>query len=211
MVRLLIASSNPGKLREIRALLDIPGLVAVDPTMIGIRSQVEETGDQYADNAHLKASISARASGIWTLADDSGLEVDVLGGAPGPRSARLGGPGTSDAVRRRLLLEKLRPHPQPWTARFRCVVALASPEGEVDLADGTCLGEIIATERGSAGFGYDPIFLIQGTDYTMAELSLEEKNRLSHRAKAIKTLLPTLKKRLGLAGRDWGQGSENGV
>ena len=198
MVRLLIATSNPGKLREIRALLDISGLVIVDPSMIDIRFQVEETGTQYADNAHLKASISARASGIWTLADDSGLEVDVLGGAPGLHSARLGGSGSSDSLRRRLLLEKLHPHPLPWTARFRCVVALASPEGGVDLAEGTCLGEIIATERGSEGFGYDPIFLVQGTDYTMAELSLEEKNRLSHRAKAIKNLLPTLKKRLGL-------------
>lgn len=198
MVRLLIATSNPGKLREIGDLLDISELIIVDPGMIGIRSQVEETGSQYADNARLKASISARTSGIWTLADDSGLEVDVLGGAPGLHSARLGGPGSSDALRRRLLLEKLHPHPQPWAARFRCVVALASPEGEVDLAEGTCLGEIIATERGSAGFGYDPIFLVQGTDHTMAELSLEEKNRLSHRAKAIKALLPTLKKRLGL-------------
>jgi XTP/dITP diphosphohydrolase len=204
MIRLLIATSNPGKLREIRALLDISGLVLIDPSMIGIRPQVEETGAQYADNAHLKASISARTSGIWTLADDSGLEVDVLGGAPGLQSARLGGPGSSDGLRRRLLLKKLHPHPQPWTARFRCVVALANPEGEVDLAEGTCLGEIIATERGSAGFGYDPIFLVQGTDYTMAELSLEEKNRLSHRAKAIKELLPTLKKRLGLEERDLG-------
>ena len=201
MVRLLIATSNPGKLREIRALLDISGLVIVDPSMIGIRSHVEETGAQYADNAQLKASISARASGIWTLADDSGLEVDVLGGAPGLHSARLGGSGSSDALRRRLLLEKLHPHPQPWTARFKCVVALASPEGGVDLAEGTCLGVIIATERGSAGFGYDPIFLVKGTDYTMAELSLEEKNRLSHRAKAVKDLLPTLKKRLGLEER----------
>jgi len=206
MIRLLIATSNPGKLREIRDLLDISGLVVVDPSMIGIRSQVKETGAQYADNAHLKASISARASGIWTLADDSGLEVAVLGGAPGLRSARLGGSGASDALRRRLLLEKLHPHPQPWTARFRCVVALSSPEGGVDLAEGTCLGEIIATERGSAGFGYDPIFLVQGTNYTMAELSLEEKNRLSHRAKAIKALLPTLKKRLGLEERDLGSG-----
>ena len=209
MARLLIATSNPGKLREICALLDLPGLDIVDPSMIGIRSQVEETGAHYADNAHLKASASARASGIWTLADDSGLEVEVLGGAPGLHSARLGGSGSSDALRRRLLLEKLHPHPQPWMARFRCVVALASPEGGVDLAEGTCLGEIITTERGSAGFGYDPIFLVQGTDYTMAELSLEEKNRLSHRAKAVKSLLPTLKKRLGLEEVDWGSGNRD--
>ena len=137
---------------------------------------------------------------MWALADDSGLEVDVLEGAPGPRSARLGAPHLSDADRRHLLLEMLHPHPRPWRARFRSVVALASPEGKIDLAEGTCSGEIIAEERGTGGFGYDPIFLVPGTDCTMAELSMVKKNQLSHRARAIEALMPILKIRLGFKG-----------
>lgn len=198
MAKLLIASGNPGKQRELRALLDIPGLVLLDPASLGIDLQVNEKGIDYTSNAELKASAYARASGLWALADDSGLEVDVLEGAPGPRSARLGAPDLSDADRRHLLLEMLQFHPRPWRARFHSAVALADPKGKIDLAEGICSGEIIAEERGSGGFGYDPIFLVDGTDRTMAELSMEEKNRLSHRARAIKALMPRLKVRLGL-------------
>jgi XTP/dITP diphosphohydrolase len=198
MAELLVASTNPGKRKEMRALLDITGLTLVDPTMMGIQHEVEETGVSYADNARLKASEFARISGMWTIADDSGLEVDALNGSPGPLSARLGDPTFSDAERRRMLLDMLHSFPQPWLARFRCVAALSSPAGEVDLAEGICLGEVIPFERGTGGFGYDPIFLVHGTDYTMAELSLEKKNKLSHRARAIKSLLPIIKQRMGL-------------
>jgi XTP/dITP diphosphohydrolase len=198
MAKLLIASGNPGKQRELRALLDIPGLVLLDPSSLGIDLQVNEKGTDYTSNAELKASAYARTSGMWALADDSGLEVDVLEGAPGPRSARLGAPDLSDADRRHLLLEMLQLHPRPWRARFRSAVALANPKGEIDVAEGICSGEIIAEERGTGGFGYDPIFLVDGTDRTMAELSMEEKNRVSHRARAIEALMPRLKVRLGL-------------
>ena len=198
MAILLIASGNPGKQRELRALLDLPGLVLLDPSSINLDLQVSEKGADYISNAELKASAYARASGLWALADDSGLEVDVLEGAPGPRSARLGASDLSDADRRHLLLKMLHDHPPPWRARFCSAVALADPKGETDLAEGICMGQIIAEERGSGGFGYDPIFLVDGTERTMAELSLEEKNRLSHRAKAIEALKPVLRIRLGL-------------
>ncbi len=198
MTQLMIASGNPGKQSELHALLDIPGLVLLYPTSLKFDLQLREKGEDYVSNAKFKASAYARASGLWALADDSGLEVDVLEGAPGPRSARLGALHLSDADRRHILLTMLHPHPRPWRARFRSVVALASPEGKIDLAEGTCLGEIIAEERGIGGFGYDPIFLVSGTDRTMAELSLREKNQLSHRARAIEALMPILKIRLGL-------------
>jgi XTP/dITP diphosphohydrolase len=198
MVDLMIASANPGKLNELRALLDIPGLTLHDPSNLDRGLEVKEEGEDYAANAKLKAATYARASGMWSLADDSGLEVDVLGGAPGSRSARLGEPGQSDADRRRTLLDLLQPHPRPWLASFRAVVALAGPDGEIDLAEGTCMGEIIAEERGEGGFGYDPIFLVQGSDHTMAQLSMERKNRISHRARAIEALMPVLRTRLGL-------------
>jgi len=173
------------------------------PEDVGHLPSVEETGRTYAENARLKALSLARASGYWALADDTGLEVDALDGAPGLHSARLvptaaGTARPSDADRRRRLLELLSPYPRPWTARFRCVVALASPRGEVDQAEGNCPGEIIPDERGSSGFGYDPLFQIQGSAKTMAELSLREKNRLSHRARAVTALLPVLCRRLDL-------------
>ena len=198
MKKLMIASGNPGKQHELRALLNVPGLVLLDPTSLKLDLQISEKGEDYTSNAKLKASAYATASGMWALADDSGLEVDALEGAPGPRSARLGAPHLSDADRRQVLLKMLHPHPRPWRARFRAVVALANPEGEIDLAEGSCSGEIIAEGRGTGGFGYDPIFLVLGTDRTMAELNMEQKNQLSHRARAIEALMPVLKRRLGL-------------
>jgi XTP/dITP diphosphohydrolase len=198
MKKLMIASGNPGKQHELRALLDIPGLVLLDPSSLNLDLQLRETGEDYSSNAELKASAYALASGMWALADDSGLEVDVLEGAPGPRSARLGDSHLSDADRRQVLLEMLHPHPRPWNARFCSVVALANPDGVIDLAEGTCAGEIISEQRGTGGFGYDPIFLVHGMDRTMAELSTAEKNQISHRARAIEALMPVLKRRLGL-------------
>jgi XTP/dITP diphosphohydrolase len=198
MTALLIASNNPGKQRELRSLLEGLKLTLVTPQELALQLHVEESGDTYAENARRKATLFAQASGLWTLADDSGLEVDVLDGAPGLHSARLIGAGGSDADRRTRLLSMLQPHPHPWTARFRCWMALSSPESELDFSEGFCEGEIIAEERGEGGFGYDPIFLVRNTSHTMAELSTEEKNRVSHRAHAVKAILPTLAFRLGL-------------
>jgi len=196
MSKLFIASTNRGKLKEIKALLrDFP-LTLVTPDMIGIDLEVEENGSSYSENAALKAVAYARASGLVTLADDSGLEVEALGGLPGLRSARFSTvPGATDADRRRYLLQQLQGHPQPWKAYFRCVVALSNPEGNVKFAQGECPGIIISDERGRNGFGYDPIFLLPELGLTMAELGMREKNRLSHRARAIiaaRPLLPLL-------------------
>ncbi len=155
---------------------------------------VDETGKDYAENAALKARAFAEAFGFWTLGDDTGLEVEALGGAPGLRSARLAG---GDEERRRSLLMMLNDHARPWKARFVSVVALASPTGELILRQGECLGEIIPEPRGEMGFGYDPIFQLEGIGKTMAELTMDEKNRLSHRAQAVQAILPVLRDRLG--------------
>jgi len=198
MKQLLLASRNPGKCREMRSLLQSLGVEIVDVIELGTKVRIDETGKTYAENASLKAGVFAEQLKIWTIGDDTGLEVDALEGAPGLRSARLVGPGGLDVDHRKTLLSLLEPYPRPWTARFRCVVALAGPEGGIDLAEGVCEGEIIPDERGDGGFGYDPIFLVKGMDRTMAEISPEEKNRVSHRARAVQALFPTLKMRLGV-------------
>jgi len=194
----LLATTNPGKLREMRSLMEHVVLRLADPAMLGLTLQVEESGEDYAENARLKAQAFATASGWFTLADDTGLEVDALEGAPGLHSARLLQPGASDAERRARLLELLAPCPRPWPARFRCAMALAGPDGRIDLASGECLGEIVPSPRGEAGFGYDPLFEVEHTGRTMAELALPEKNQISHRARALQALLPVLRLRLGL-------------
>jgi XTP/dITP diphosphohydrolase len=196
---LLLGTNNPGKQLELRSLLSRLPLDLREPSSLSSLPIVEEAAADYAANARLKALTLANASGLWTLADDSGLEVEALGGAPGARSARLAGPGRSNADRRRLLLQLLRTHPRPWKARFCCVLALASPQGEVDFAFGSCAGEIISRARGRGGFGYDPIFLVAGTRKTMAQLDLAQKNRISHRARAMAQLLPMLTHRMGLS------------
>jgi XTP/dITP diphosphohydrolase len=193
---LLLATRNPGKITELRALLEPLRAVLLQPDQLGLQLTPPEEGESYAENARQKAVAYARLSGLWALADDSGLEVDALGGAPGLHSARFAGEGRSDYDRRQRLLKHLHDHPQPWTARFRCVVALASPEGQLDFAEGACEGLVIVEERGTQGFGYDPIFLVAGTGKTMAELELVEKNQLSHRARAVHALLPKLQQRL---------------
>jgi len=193
MDQLLIATQNQGKFREIQALLADLEIELLTPADLGLDFDVKETGTTYAQNAALKARAYAKASGLWALADDSGLEVDALGGEPGLYSARYAPqPNATDADRRDYLLEKLGPHPRPWTARFRCVVALTHSGADPHFETGICPGEIIPEERGDHGFGYDPIFLVEGMDRTMAELSMEEKNHLSHRARAIKAIIPTL-------------------
>lgn len=183
--KLLIATRNPGKVREYRELLtDLP----IEVTYLdaeGITQEVEETGETFADNAILKATSYAVASGLWTWADDSGLEVDALDGAPGVYSSRYAGPGATDADRYRKLLDALAG--VPWskrTARFRCVVALATPSGQVQTADGQCEGLIAFGPAGNNGFGYDPVFFLPGRNMTMAQLSPEVKHQISHRGLA---------------------------
>lgn len=195
MPKLLIATENQGKLREFQELLAGLGYELVTPRQVGLTLNVVEDGDTYAENAGKKASAYAAASGLVALADDSGLEVDALDGAPGLYSARYHPrPGASDADRRAYMLENLGEKPRPWKAHFHATVAVATPGGELYFAEGNCYGEIIPEERGAGGFGYDPIFLVGGLGYTMAELSMDEKNRLSHRALAVQSAIPILKK-----------------
>jgi len=198
MLEILVATANRGKLHEIQSLLaDLP-LRLLIPADLGLSLEVAETGDTYAVNAALKATAFARLAGMLTLADDSGLEVDALGGLPGVRSARFSPlPGANDTDRRSYLLAQLGGKPRPWTAHFHCTVALVETDGEIAYFEGDCPGEIIPAERGSNGFGYDPIFLLPEMGRTMAELSTDEKNQLSHRARAIKAALPTLRRLAG--------------
>jgi len=192
--QLLIATNNRGKQREIRSLLVDLDVELVTPADLDLTLEVVEDGANYQENAAKKAIAFAQATGLLTLADDTGLEVKALGKAPGLYSARFAPqPNATDADRRAYLLEKLRPHPQPWQAQFVCVVAIAGLDGALHFTQGICLGEIISDERGSHGFGYDPIFLLPTVGVTMAELSMQEKNRLSHRALAVKAALPMLK------------------
>ena len=193
MFKLLIASQNQGKLEEIQALLNDLDIELILPQKIGLNLNIKEDGQTYAENALLKAKAFAESSGLTTLADDTGLEVDALSGQPGLYSARFAPqPSATDADRRGYLLQKLAPHPRPWNAFFRCVVALYRPDGILHFAEGICPGEIIPVERGQHGFGYDPIFQVQSMSRTMAELTLEEKNLLSHRARAILAIRPKL-------------------
>ena len=197
MDRLLIATNNPGKQKELRALLSDLGITLVTPKEAGLNLSVAEDGTSYRENAEKKAIAYASAGGLVALADDSGLEVEALGGAPGLRSARyVAASGATDADRRELLLQNLHGKPRPWRARFCAAVAISVPGGETSSTEGECRGEIIPVERGSAGFGYDPIFLVDGMDKTMAELPPANKNRLSHRARAVAKALPVLQQLL---------------
>ena len=184
-MQLLIATHNRGKLIEYQEMLaDLPfELVTLDD--VGIRDDIEENGATFAENARAKALEYARRSGLLTLADDSGLEVDALGGEPGVHSKRYAGENKNDPDRIAFLLDKLRGVPRDQrAARFRCALAIATPRGELYECAGTCEGLIEFTPRGTNGFGYDPVFLFPERGLTMAELSAEEKNRISHRARA---------------------------
>ncbi len=202
MTTLLVATHNKGKLREYKELLrDLPvRLVYLDE--VGIQEDVPETGSTFEENAVQKATAYARLSGLLTLADDSGLEVDALGGRPGVHSARYAGPNASDDDRIRKLLAELEGvPPERRTARFRCVIAVASPEGDVIIAQGTVEGVIADAPRGDHGFGYDPIFYLPDRGCTMAELPPEEKNRISHRARAAEAIKPRLREILTMDDR----------
>jgi len=203
MHKLLIATNNRGKLIEFQELLKDTNITLITPAQIGLDLDVVEDGHTYAENATKKAVAFAQASKLISLADDSGLEVDALDGAPGLYSARYGSPDggkLSDSERRKYLISKLQDKPRPWTAHFHATIAIVVPashvtlsetkgllsrEEKIHLFEGICPGEIIPEERGTGGFGYDPIFLLTELGKTMAELSLDEKNRLSHRARAV--------------------------
>ncbi len=192
-MRLLLATRNSGKLRELRALLaDLP-LECLSLADVGIATDIPETGASLIENAILKARGYADLSGLTTLADDSGLEVDALGGEPGVHSSRWAGPGATDADRIRKLLERLRGvPPQGRRARFRAVAAIATPDGRLYTTEGTLEGFIADRPKGSGGFGYDPVFLVPDLGKTVAELDPETKNRISHRARAIQAARPIL-------------------
>lgn len=196
MMKILIGSNNKHKFQEIREIL--PEYNLLTPADLGLNLEIDETGSTFEENATLKAVAYCKASGLITLADDSGLEVDCLNSAPGIHSHRyLPKPGATDAERRYFLLQNLQGKPQPWTARFYCAAAIATPQNDhVLMAHGICEGLIINEERGSGGFGYDPIFFVPERGKTLSEMTESEKNEISHRGNAMKiarTLLETLK------------------
>ncbi|MCL1885933.1 MAG: XTP/dITP diphosphatase [Dehalococcoidia bacterium] len=183
--KLLLATNNKGKLEEFRILLSGVPFDLVSPHQVGVQLDVDESGKTYSANAKLKARAFAKASGLLTLADDSGLEVEELNGAPGVCSARFAGPNAVDTQRVDYLLSKLEGVPDDKrAARFVCVIAIASCEGNVLLCSGSCRGMITTSPRGTNGFGYDPVFYFPKLDKTMAELDAEMKNCISHRARA---------------------------
>ena len=187
---LLVATSNPGKIHEIRGLLPVEiSILSLDE--LGIESP-EEIGRTLRENADLKALAAARKSGMLTIADDSGLEVRVLGGAPGVRSARYAGEPPNDAKNRRALLAALTDVPADnRTARFVCAVTIATPAGIIWTDEGVLHGTILDHERGTGGFGYDSVFQLSD-GRTVADLLDEEKNAMSHRGAAIRAILPKL-------------------
>jgi XTP/dITP diphosphohydrolase len=185
-----LASRNPGKITEILAICadwPVRWISALDGP--GAWPDIEETGRTYLDNALLKARGVAEALHVPAVADDSGIEVDALHGDPGPRSARYAGPDATDEANLRKLIGSIRTFPEPdRTARYRCIAALVDATGSEVTAEGICEGVLITEARGSGGFGYDPIFVPEGEERTMAELAPEEKNMISHRARAFRAL-----------------------
>lgn len=194
-MKLVLATRNLGKVRELSDMLSQQCSIEV----LSMRDfpeapDVVEDGETYQDNAKKKAVDIASYSGILALADDSGLEVDALGGAPGVHSARYAGSDASDADRIAKLLAAIRDVPDnDRTARFKCAVAVAEPNGRADVVMGVCDGKIIREPRGSQGFGYDPVFVPHGYDQTFAELGEKVKNHISHRAKALRLALKLIK------------------
>jgi XTP/dITP diphosphohydrolase len=193
---LVAATSNPGKLLEFRAILgDLP--VSLRALAAFPEVELPEEGDDYQENAVAKARAIAKAAGRPALADDSGIEVAALGGRPGPQSARFGGAHLDDAGRVEKLLSELGASGRSdRSARFVCVAALAFPDGEVITARGECSGRILDAPRGGGGFGYDPIFEVEGGGRSMAEISPAEKNRISHRARALMGLRDAIEQRI---------------
>jgi len=197
---LLLATNNQGKVREYKILFKALPFQLLTLAERGITTVVDEVGATLEENARLKATILAKESQLLALADDSGLEVAALGGEPGRLSARYAGESASDRDRVNYLLSRLSDVPWPErTAFFRCVIAVATPEGEVELCSGECRGMITLEPHGELGFGYDPIFYLPGLDKTMAELPMEIKNQISHRGKAARKASQVLTKQPFLA------------
>ena len=193
--KLLMATNNQAKVREYRSLLRNLPYELVTLAEQGITTVVSEAGESLEENARLKATVLAAQSQLLALADDSGLEVDALGGEPGRLSARYAGEGASDRDRVNYLLSRLKG--VPWeqrSARFRCVIAIATPEGEVEFCSGECRGFITLEPRGEQGFGYDPVFYLPELGKTMAELPLEIKNQVSHRGQAARKVYQVLER-----------------
>jgi len=197
MPKLLLATKNPAKVREYWQLLQEIPYEIVTLADVSINQVVEETGKTLEENAALKAKAYASLSHLLTLADDSGLEVDALGGEPGALSARFAGEGASDKERIDYLLARLLGIPwEQRTARFQCMIAIASLDGEVALCQGECQGIIAFEPKGDNGFGYDPIFYLPELGKTMAELSMDEKNEVSHRGQAVRKARRILEQRM---------------
>jgi len=193
--KLLLATNNQGKAREYKSLLKNIPLELVTLAEQSITTVVDEVGENLEENARLKATLLAAESQLWALADDSGLEVDALGGEPGRLSARYAGEYASDRDRVKHLLSRLGDVPwQKRSACFRCVIALATPGGEVELCSGECRGFITFEPKGKRGFGYDPVFYLPELGKTMAELPIEIKNRVSHRGQAARKVRQLLQK-----------------
>ena len=190
---ILVATSNNHKLGEYAALLNLPALQLVSLRDLGITADAPEDGDTFTANALQKAYYYAQKSGMPTLADDSGIVVDALGGAPGVYSARYGTPDLDDSGRRRLLLANVNALGEVnRTARFVCVIAVVTPNGQELLSEGVCEGQIATAEAGEGGFGYDPIFWLPAHHCTIAQLSANQKNALSHRGKAVRGIAPRI-------------------
>lgn len=183
-MKLLIATRNRHKLAEIRRIFDVPGLELLALDDVPGVPEVDEDGLTFRDNAVKKAVTVACAAGMRALADDSGLEVDAVGGAPGVYSARYAGPQCDHAANNRKLLAELA-GARDRAARFRCVIALAGADGQCETVDGVCEGQVAERCRGRGGFGYDPLFIPTGHDLTFGEMDPDQKNRISHRGRAL--------------------------
>jgi len=194
---LLAATGNPGKIKEIKAILAPIEIRIISPKDISLSIDVMETGASYAENARIKAEAYHLATGLPVLADDSGLEVKALDGAPGIHSARFSPKeNATDADRRAFLLQKLKGKNHPWLAHFHCTAVFLHPGSGILEKTGRCKGIIIPEAHGDFGFGYDPVFYIPEFAVTMAELSPHIKNQISHRAKALKALMPEMERLL---------------
>ncbi|MHB9144065.1 MAG: XTP/dITP diphosphatase [Symbiobacteriia bacterium] len=200
--RVVLATRNPGKVAELARLLAGTGITVVSLAEFPAAPEVEETGATFAANALLKAQAAAVHTGLVALADDSGLEVDALAGRPGVYSARFAGPHASDEDNNQKLISLLTAVPiARRTARFRSAVAIVTPDGRSEVTDGACKGSILHSPRGTDGFGYDPLFLVPELGKTFAELTMEEKNRISHRGRALRRALQLLPGLLAQKGR----------
>ncbi len=195
----ILASNNEKKLKELREILGDMGITVRSQREAGCNFEVDETGETFAENARLKAEAVTRATGKAAIADDSGLCVEALDGRPGVHSARYGPPGATDAEKYTLLLKELRGK-ENRRARFVSSICCTFPNGDVLTAEGVCEGEILPAPRGSGGFGYDPVFLVSGLGRSMAELTPEEKNAVSHRGNALRLFRQRLEEYLAANG-----------